>query len=52
MLFKELQKLVTNVINFVNGVEDYTKSETPEEREKRRLLLIKYLKKAGIKIEE
>ena len=52
MLFKDLKKLVTNVINFMNGVEDYTKSETPEEREKKRLLLIKYLKKAGIKIEE
>lgn len=52
MLFKDLKKLVTNVINFLNGVEDYSKSETPEEREKKRKILLSQLKKAGIRIEE
>lgn len=48
MLFKELNKFIKSVIDFINGVDDITKPMSENERRK----LIKYLKKAGIEIEE
>lgn len=48
MLFKELNKFIEKIMNFINCYGDIDKNMSPKERK----ALIKYLRKAGIEIEE